>query len=371
MATTTNSGQGHLADNLEKQLNEIMVQMGRIFQAPSQNPERADQIVVNAKKKMTEATDSFHSTLDEMEMEIIRAKAVFLRDLHKIQEKQKAAAPAPAPAPIPTPVPVHAPVRAQPPAPMVIDLDPPKAGQASAPVAPMMALASPSMQNRPNPKASENKPVAPFPDMGIGTGNPTPPATVPFHPVKAAEGKRASPKQTTKSGPPSGRLAHKTSPLVNRQPPKTPASVPPAAPAVAPVPQAPPPATNVPPSNVPTPQNPFTSATFTLDPTNSDLQMQPGSQDVPMDLTGFDESAGLDGLGLEGAAPAANAEAPSSSNNNNNNNNNSSNSNAGNDSSVDDLDHFFDLGGSSNANFDENFNISEFMNNDFAFDTFE
>lgn len=53
-----------------------MVQMGRIFQAPSQNPERADQIVMNAKKKMSEATDSFHSTLDEMEMEIVSLKTL-------------------------------------------------------------------------------------------------------------------------------------------------------------------------------------------------------------------------------------------------------------------------------------------------------
>lgn len=77
-----------------------------------------------------------------------------------------------------------------------------------------------------------------------------------------------------------------------------------------------------------------------------------------MDLTGFDNSAGLDGLGLEGAAPAVNPEPPNSDP-------------PGNDSNVDDLDHFFDLGGSSNANFDENFNDIEFMNNDFTFDTFE
>lgn len=48
-----------------------MVQMGRIFQAPTKHPERSDQILLNAKKKMGEATDNFHSTLDEMEMEIV------------------------------------------------------------------------------------------------------------------------------------------------------------------------------------------------------------------------------------------------------------------------------------------------------------
>lgn len=79
-----------------------------------------------------------------------------------------------------------------------------------------------------------------------------------------------------------------------------------------------------------------------------------------MDLTGFDNSAGLDNPGLEGAASAAvNPEQPPSNP-------------PANDNNVDDLDHFFDLGGSSNANFDENFNdIGEFMNTDFTFDTFE
>lgn len=105
MAATVQSGQGqgHLADKLEKQLNEIVrtllqmipwhgmawhgvyrllglltvfvllqfVQMGRIFQARVQHPERVAQIQLNAEKKMGEATDSFHSTLDEMEIEIV------------------------------------------------------------------------------------------------------------------------------------------------------------------------------------------------------------------------------------------------------------------------------------------------------------
>lgn len=45
--------------------------MGRIFQARASRSERVPQIILNAEKKMGEATDSFHSTLDEMEMEIV------------------------------------------------------------------------------------------------------------------------------------------------------------------------------------------------------------------------------------------------------------------------------------------------------------
>lgn len=48
-----------------------MVQMGRIIKAQTMGQERADQITENAKKKMVEAADSFHNTLDVMEIEIV------------------------------------------------------------------------------------------------------------------------------------------------------------------------------------------------------------------------------------------------------------------------------------------------------------
>jgi hypothetical protein len=267
----------------------------------------------------------------------MRAKAVFMRDLQKLQDRQKAAAPEPA----------------QPPAPMVIDLDPPKVEQASVPVAPMMASVSPFMQNRPTPKIPETKPVAPFPDMGMGT--PTQAATaVPFHPVKPTEPKRPSPKPAPKSGPPSARPATKPSPLVNSQKQTAPATAPPAASAVVPAPV---------PAQQPA-HNSFTNATFTLDPVNNEPQAEPAAQDVTMDLTSFDNTAsGLDNLGLGGQVSVGNTDPVS-------NNNNSKN-----DTSMDDLDRFFDLSGESNTNFDDNFNsmnsMNEFMNDDFAFDTFE
>lgn len=275
----------------------------------------------------------------------MRAKAVFMRDLQKLQDQKKAAAPEPA----------------QPPAPMVIDLDPPKVEQASVPVAPMMASVSPFMQNRPTPKLPETKPVAPFPDMGMGT--PTQAATaVPFHPVKPTESKRPSPKPAPKSGPPSARPATKPSPLVNSQKQKVPATVPPAAAAVVPPPvPAQQPAPNPPPA-----ANPFTNATFTLDPINNEPPLDSAVQDATMDLTSFDNSAGsLDNLGLGGSVSIGNTDPVI----------NNSSTIAGNDTNMDDLDRFFDLGGESNTNFDDNFNsmngMSEFMNDEFAFDTFE
>lgn len=83
-----------------------------------------------------------------------------------------------------------------------------------------------------------------------------------------------------------------------------------------------------------------------------------------MDLTSFDNTTGsLDNLGLGGPAPGGNTDPVNN------------NANAVNDTSMDDLDRFFDLGEETNTNFDDNFNsmnsMNEFMNDDFAFDTFE
>lgn len=48
-----------------------MVQMGRIMKAKALHQDRADLITMNATKKMTEAQESFHNTLDEVEIEIV------------------------------------------------------------------------------------------------------------------------------------------------------------------------------------------------------------------------------------------------------------------------------------------------------------
>lgn len=51
-----------------------MVQMGRIMKAPVGDQDRA---IEHANKKMIEATNSFHSTLDDMEIEIVRSLTHF------------------------------------------------------------------------------------------------------------------------------------------------------------------------------------------------------------------------------------------------------------------------------------------------------
>lgn len=308
----------------------------------------------------------------------MRAKAALRRDLEQIRAKKQAAQQA------------AAPVQAQPPAPMVIDLDDLKPTGPAVPVAPMMATGgSPFIANRGIPKA-EGKPVAPFPDMGMGMSAPSaaPPSTtaVPFARSKppVVEQNRSSPKQPTpkqtpkpapkpspKSNPPSGRLGTKPSPVAtHKQAPKPTASAPPSAAAVAPAPppvaappapmQAPAPApvapittvvpvtaAQAPPAPVPAmsnPQNTFTNATFTVDSSNSDQLMQ--NMDMPI----FD----MDNFGAGGPGDPANM---------------GDEGNEGDDTTMGDLDHFFDnLPADSGENIDDSTftNIDDYMNTDFS-----
>lgn len=308
----------------------------------------------------------------------MRAKAVFLRDLDQLREKkQQDAAP---------------PTQVAPPAPMVIDLDGLKPTGPTIPVAPMMATgSSPFIANHGIPKA-EGKPVAPFPDMGAPVVAPSKPAdAVPFARAKPpVDQKHPSPKQTKqptpkpahkaapKSNPPSGRMANKPNPMANaqKQAPKAPATAPPSAPAMAPAPtsvptapmpvppapmsvapaapmapvsaaQAPPP----PISNAPSAtNNPFTNATFTLDPMNNDSMMPSGGGDTNMDMPMIDMDTF--GTGASGSQDDAGT----------------------NDATMDDLDHFFDLGGDNsndNGGTSDFNNIDDYMNGNFDFDGFE
>lgn len=381
MSAKTNGSppaQRHTADNLSDQLGVIIVQMGRIMRTQVSNQDRAEIIVEHARKKMLDATDSFHSTLDDLEIEIMRAKAVFLRDLDQLrgQKQQNAAAT----------------TQVAPPAPMVIDLDGLKPSGPTIPVAPMMASGSSAfVANHGIPKA-EGKPVAPFPDMGAPVIPPSKPAdAVPFARAKTSvDQKHPSPKQTKqptpkpahkpapRSNPPSGRMANKPNPMAStqNQVPRPSATAPPSAPAMAPAPppvptapmpvptaqmsvapaapmapvnatQAPPPAA----SNVSaTTQIPFTNATFTLDPTNHDAMMPSGGGDTNLDMPMIDmDTFGTGGSGSQGDA-------------------------GNNDTTMDDLDHFFDLGvdNSNNNNDSTDFNnIDDYMNGNFDFDGFE
>lgn len=291
------------------------------------------------------------------------AKGVFLRDLEMLRGRQQPSQAAATPAHV------------APPAPMVINLDGLRPKGPAVPVAPMMGTGgSPFVAAHGIPK-TEGKPVAPFPDMGApAISAPKPVAAMAFSKVKPppVDHKRPSPKQTKqptpkqahkpapKSNPASARMANKPNPMANaqKQAPKLPATAPPAAPAVAPAPMAVAPAAPMapvaaaqpPPPPPPPPQQPttsvphFTNATFTLGPTNNEPMMQSGGGDSSLDMPMMDMDFGT---GAQGDS-------------------------ANNDSTMDDLDHFFDMDpGTSNANAE----TSDFNNiddySDFNFDSYE
>lgn len=88
---------------------------------------------------------------------------------------------------------------------------------------------------------------------------------------------------------------------------------------------------------------------------------------MDMPILDMDSFGNSDASG-SGPAETANMDMPMNQNSKNNSNNNKDN----NDSTMADLDHFFDMGGDSNTSFDDNFNnIDDYINNDFTFDTFQ
>ncbi|KAK1779274.1 hypothetical protein QBC45DRAFT_138246 [Copromyces sp. CBS 386.78] len=145
-------------DELDRLYNNVLVETGKIFKvlAKEGGSSVAELPAVNS-SRIQYNIEEFNATLDEVEFEIVQAKAAILRDLNKVREKRN-----PQPGPVPTPKPASLP---GPTAPMA-----PKAPKAPmAPMAPMTVgiPAGPSPpQTRPG-KPPLNKSVAPIPDMGL------------------------------------------------------------------------------------------------------------------------------------------------------------------------------------------------------------
>ncbi|KAI0114817.1 hypothetical protein F4814DRAFT_417154 [Daldinia grandis] len=130
---------------LDKMFNEVLVQTGKHLKANAKDGPRNVSASNAIRAKTSDSMTTYHYALDDLESEIIRAKAVILRDLEKLHA---ARAPVPAPTPAPAPQPV-------------------------APPAPMMELPSSAAHTMNAPAFApkqEHKPTAPFPDMGMGMG---------------------------------------------------------------------------------------------------------------------------------------------------------------------------------------------------------
>ncbi|KAK6949965.1 hypothetical protein Daesc_008288 [Daldinia eschscholtzii] len=192
---------------LDKMFNEVLVQTGKHLKAHAKDGPRNVSASNAIRAKTSDSLATYHYALDDLESEIIRAKAVILRDLEKLHA---ARAPVPAPAPAPQPV---------------------------APPAPMMELPSSAAHTMSAPAAfapkQESKPAAPFPDMGVGmstdvvdltSGDKKPSPRVPPGAIRPPV--RATPPMKNNEVKPSPKQPPKPSPKLAQPPKVTPVPLP-------------------------------------------------------------------------------------------------------------------------------------------------
>ncbi|KAG5980501.1 hypothetical protein E4U55_003977 [Claviceps digitariae] len=144
-------------DALQSLVNDVLVQTGKALRA-SRRDSHGNLPPTHMQAKLPETISAFHSALDSLEHDIIRAKSVILRDMNKLKTQKSSAAEDLQSLPQPQPV------EAQSKSAMVIDID-------SSP--------QPITQTMPKEESTENsfaavKTAAPFPDMGMPASAGTP-----------------------------------------------------------------------------------------------------------------------------------------------------------------------------------------------------
>ncbi|KAK0623251.1 hypothetical protein B0T14DRAFT_170110 [Immersiella caudata] len=173
-------------DTLQKIYGDVLVQVGKTVRNASREGKGSSNTQSKIfKAKFDASNEAFNAVLDDLECEILQMKSVVLRDLNQLrgrrrppQQEQQAVAP---------------------PAPMQIDMESLES--------PTMLRASPAIggssshtavtpfQTPSRPAKQDNKPVAPFPNMGPSfdlTGSPE---------VAPAPSPRAIPKKEPKNSP--------------------------------------------------------------------------------------------------------------------------------------------------------------------------
>lgn len=124
-------------DALQSLINDVLVQTGKALRA-SRKDSRGNLTHVpgTSQSKLPETIRLFHNALDELEVEIIEAKSVLLRDLNELQERKKK---------------LLAQTQTTPQQPITIDIP----------------SASPEPKDEPMADSIDVKPMAPFPNMSI------------------------------------------------------------------------------------------------------------------------------------------------------------------------------------------------------------
>ncbi|KAK3374927.1 hypothetical protein B0H63DRAFT_260918 [Podospora didyma] len=145
-------------DVLQQMFNDVLIHTGKALRTANRDGKGGvPQASATLGARIPTSIDTFNSALDELESDILRAKSVLQRDLNQLKAKRQLP---------PPPLLEQKPVA--PPAPMVVDLDPPplKITAASAQV----KAVTPSFQpfsGTPRSAKLDNTPVAPFPNMGF------------------------------------------------------------------------------------------------------------------------------------------------------------------------------------------------------------
>ncbi|KAF4968493.1 hypothetical protein FSARC_4118 [Fusarium sarcochroum] len=273
-------------DVLQTMVNDVLVHTGKALRASRKDAQgNVQPTQVTLKSKLPESIDGFRSALNKLEWEIIDAKSVLMRDIKRLQEQKQQSQPVQQQQPTPAPQPPQPPqpIEPQSKSPMVIDLE-------SSP---------PPPQDQPMTEVKANKPVAPFPDMGMGFPDVGQPKT-------AKDNVDSSMIPTPVPEP----VKVKT----NSSPTSTPA------PAAATAPMAPMPVMEQKPldnqnnddvmdltGDAPHSELNFTNMQFSLAPTNNDSQNPRTTQESSFDLATFAPPEGNDDLlGLDDLLPNTN-----------------------------------------------------------------
>ncbi|OBS21099.1 hypothetical protein FPOA_07439 [Fusarium poae] len=143
-------------DVLQAMVDDVLVHTGKALRASRKDVQgNAQSNQATLKSKLPESIDGFREALHKLEWDIIDAKSVLMRDIKRIQEQKQQQQQQQQSQQIPKQQPVAAPqpVESQSKSPMIIDLE-------SSP--------PPPPQDQPMTELKANKPVAPFPDMGMG-----------------------------------------------------------------------------------------------------------------------------------------------------------------------------------------------------------
>ncbi|KAK1983846.1 hypothetical protein LZ30DRAFT_587543 [Colletotrichum cereale] len=267
------------AEALHGIINEVLIQTGKALRSHSKEGRSQMQARISLQTKIPELIDTFHWKLDDLESEIMRAKAALQRDLDRFRQQRQ-------------PVEQPAPVDAQTKSPIAIDLD-----SSSREVSPKnkFDVTEATGPHRVPAEPSAAPSMAPFPDMGVSFQ----PQPEPARPVK----------QETNQAPPA--MMAPMGEVKSESKPTPPTSQPQPSGA----PEAPMDdlfgldsgggdGVDAGTSNETNDSGfHFTDMTFSLAPANNDSQPQPRAQEAPMDISFGSGEMGGDMLSLDNPLP--------------------------------------------------------------------